>query len=220
METTIWRRIDRDTTLIEEIFNAITHGLGAAFSIAGLTLMVVFASLFGDVWRIVSVSIYGGSLVLLYLSSTLYHSILQPKVKAIFLKLDHVGIFLLIAGTYTPFLLVSLRDTIGIQFMYLIWGIAIVGVLTKIFLPHRWSILTTIAYVAMGWLSIFLISDAIVVLGPAGFKWLLAGGIFYTAGVAFFLWNRLLFNHAIWHLFVVAGSVCHFVAVFKYVLPM
>ncbi len=220
MTTGLWSRVNSENTLIEEIANAITHGIGTAFAIAGLTLMVVFAVLFGDVWRVVSVSIFGGSLVLLYLASTLYHSFLHPKTKAFFHKVDHIGIFLLIAGTYTPFLLVSLRDTVGVQFMYVIWGIAAVGTLTKVFFSQKWRVLSTLAYVGMGWLSMLFIQEAMVVLGPTGFAWLAAGGVFYTVGVVFYLWSKLLFNHAIWHLFVIGGSVCHFVAVFKYVLPM
>lgn len=206
-------------TLREEIASAITHGIGAGLSIAGLTVLVVLAVLFGDVWRVVGVSIYGGALVFLYLASTLYHSIQFPPVKQVFHILDHVGISMLIAGTYTPILLVKMQSLTGWIFFGLIWSLAITGACIKSFFTSRFVRLSTALYVAMGWLSIFLIRAMFDTMGAGGMAWIAAGGLSYSIGVIPFLWERLPFNHAIWHLFVMGGSACHFVAILLYVLP-
>lgn len=207
-------------TLAEEIASAITHGIGAALSIAGLTLLVVFAARIEDAWRIASVSIYGGALIFLYLASTLYHAIQHLATKRVFHILDHVGIFLLIAGTYTPILLIKMRDVHGWIFFGLIWGLAVVGVCVKAFFTGRFVRVSTFAYVAMGWSALFLVKTMIAALGLGGMTWLVAGGLSYSLGVIPFLWERLPFNHAIWHLFVMGGSVCHYVLIWQYVLPL
>lgn len=206
-------------SLAEEIANAITHGLGAAFSIVGLTLLVVWAALWGDTWRVVAVSIYGGTLVFLYLASTLYHAIPHLATKRVFHILDHVGIALLIAGTYTPILLIQMRNMTGWIFFALIWGLALVGAGFKAFFTGKFVRVSTTVYVAMGWLAVFLVKPMLATMGMGGMVWMLAGGISYSLGVIPFLWERIPFNHAIWHLFVIGGSACHFVAIFRYVLP-
>lgn len=206
-------------TLGEEIASAITHGIGTAFSIAGLTLLLVWAARLEDMWRLVSVSIYGGALVFLYLASTLYHAIQNLATKRIFHILDHVGIFLLIAGTYTPILLIKMRDWQGWTFFGIIWGLALVGASVKAFFTGRFVNLSTFAYVAMGWSSLLLVKALATALGLGGMTWLIAGGLSYSLGVIPFLWERLPFNHAIWHLFVMGGSVCHYVLICQYVLP-
>lgn len=207
-------------TLGEEIASAITHGVGAALSIAGLTLLLVFAAQFEDSWRLVSVSIYGGALIFLYLASTLYHAIQHLATKQVFHILDHVGIFLLIAGTYTPILLIKMRDLQGWSFFALIWGLALVGACLKAFFTGRFVKVSTFTYVAMGWSSLFLAKSMVATLGLGGITWLVAGGLSYSLGVIPFLWERLPFNHAIWHLFVIGGSVCHYVVIWQYVLPL
>ena len=197
----------------EEIANSITHGIGTGLSIAGLTALVVLAVIYGDVWRVVSFSIYGGSLILLYLASTLYHSLQHPKVKHALRKFDHASIYVLIAGTYTPFLLVSLRGSVGWPLFFLIWGLAAAGIVWKMFFLGKLEVLATIIYILMGWMCIFLFKDMLATIPTFGIIMLVAGGVVYTAGVIFYAWEKLPYNHAIWHLFVLGGSVCHFVAI-------
>lgn len=206
-------------TVGEEIANAITHGIGAALSIAGLTLLVVWAALFGDSWQITAVSIYGGALVFLYLASTLYHAIQHFHTKRVLHVLDHVGIAFLIAGTYTPILLIQMRTFWGWLFFGLIWGLALAGATIKAFFTARFVGISTAIYVAMGWLALLLIKPLLTTMGVEGMAWMLAGGLAYSLGVIPFLWKRLPFNHAIWHLFVIGGSVCHYLAIWHYVLP-
>lgn len=197
----------------EEIANSITHGIGVALSVAGLIVLVVLAAIYGDVWRVVSFSIYGGSLILLYLASTLYHSLQHPKVKQVLRKFDHAAIYVLIAGTYTPFLLVSMRGSWGWPLFILIWGMAVAGIVWKMFFLGKLEILATIIYILMGWMCVFLFKDMMATIPPLGVTMLIAGGIVYTAGVIFYAWEKLPYNHAIWHLFVLGGSICHFVAI-------
>jgi len=211
---------DVHENLVEEIANAVTHGIGAALSIVGLTVLVVWAALWGDTWRVVAVSIYGATLVFLYLASTLYHAIQHFATKRLFHILDHVGIALLIAGTYTPILLIQMRNFYGWLFFGIIWGLAIVGASIKAFFTGRYVHLSTAIYVAMGWLALFLIKPMLTTMGVGGMTWMFVGGVSYSLGVIPFLWERLPFNHAIWHLFVIGGSACHFVAIFRYVLPI
>ncbi|MEZ4745508.1 MAG: hemolysin III family protein [Calditrichia bacterium] len=204
----------------EEIANSITHGIGAGLSVAGLTLLVAFASIYGDVWRVVSFSIYGSTLILLYLASTLYHSFQNPRVKRVFKIIDHAAIYLLIAGTYTPILLVNMRGAWGWTLFVVIWGLTLAGIVLKIFFINRFKRLSTVIYVLMGWLCIVAIKEMIATIPPGGLAWLIAGGITYTLGVIFYVWHKLPYNHAIWHLFVLGGSICHFFAILFYVLPM
>lgn len=203
----------------EEIANSITHGIGAALSIAGLTLLVSLAVIYGDVWRVVSFSIYGTSLVLLYLCSTLYHSIQHPKAKRILRIFDHSAIYLLIAGSYTPFTLVSMRGPWGWTLFGVVWGLALLGIAFKTVFIGKYEKWATAAYVLMGWLVVIAFKQMLVTVPPGGIVWLVIGGVVYTLGVLFYAWEKLPYNHAIWHLFVMGGSACHFFAVLFHVLP-
>jgi hemolysin III len=205
-------------TLGEEIANSITHGVGAALSVAGLVLMVVLAALRGTGTQVVACAVYGSSLVLLYLSSTLYHALTNRRAKQVFRILDHASIYLLIAGTYTPFTLVTLRGAWGWALFSAVWTLAVLGIVFKCFLTGRHHILSTTVYILMGWIAVVVIRPLLQALPWPGFLFLLAGGLFYTLGVVFFA-LRHKYAHAVWHLFVLAGSVCHFVAVYWYVLP-
>ena len=202
----------------EEILNVATHGMGFLMSVAALTILVIFASLYGNAWHIVSFSIYGASLVILYLASTAFHLVQKQKIRNWLNVFDHISIYLLIAGTYTPFLLVTLRGPWGWSFFGIVWGLAIAGIVLKLFFTGRFSLVSTIIYVALGWIILIAISPLSNALSFDGLMWLLAGGICYSVGAVFFLLNKLPFNHAIFHVLVVAGSVCHFVSVFWYVL--
>ncbi len=204
----------------EEIANSITHGIGALLSIGGMTVLVVFASLWGDVWRVVSLSIYGTTLIILYLSSTLYHFFSNPGVKNVFQIFDHSAIFLLIAGTYTPFTLVTIRGGWGWSIFGVIWGIAVIGIVLKTFYTGRFNLVSTILYIVMGWLVVIAIKPIVNNLPGGGIAWLFIGGCCYTFGVIFYAWEKLPYNHAVWHLFVLAGSIAHFFAILLYVLPM
>lgn len=207
-------------TLGEEIANAITSGIGTALSIAGLVIMVVYAALYGSVWHVVSVSIFGASLILSHLSSTLYHAISPPRAKSALKVFDHLAIYVLIAGTYTPFTLVNLRGLWGWSLFVLIWALAIGGVLIKLTRLNEVRYLSTAFYVAMGWTVVLVIGPVIENVATGGVWLLLAGGISYTVGVFFYVWNRVPYNHAIWHLFVIGGSAFHFFAVLLYVIPL
>jgi hemolysin III len=204
---------------MEEVMNAVTHGIGTLLAVAGLVLLTVLAYLHGDIWHIVSFSIYGSTLVLLYLASTLYHSFTNEKVKRIFKILDHSAIYLLIAGTYTPFTLVPLHGVLGWTVFGVVWGFAIIGIVLKVFFAGRFKFVSTMCYLGMGWFIIVAIKPLIATVPALGMNWLFAGGLFYTLGSAFYMWKKIPYNHAIWHLFVLAGSVSHFIAVFFYVLP-
>jgi hemolysin III len=203
----------------EEVLNSLTHGIGAALSVGGTVLLVALAAQLGDPWKIVSFSIFGFSLALLYLSSTLYHGFRNPQLRRIFKMLDHCAIFILIAGTYTPFLLVNMRGPVGWTLFGIIWGLALFGVVLKLVFGHKYKILRVVIYLLMGWLVMFASGELLARLNDVGFWLLLAGGITYTFGVIFYLVHLIPFNHAIWHLFVVGGSVCHFLAVLYGVLP-
>ena len=203
----------------EEIANSITHGLGAALSVAGLTVLVLLAALYGDVWQIVAFSIYGSTLIVLYLASTLYHSLQNPRAKRVFRVIDHAAIFVLIAGTYTPFLLISMRGVWGWTLLGVVWGLALLGVGFKIFFTHRFPVGSTLAYVLMGWLGVIAWKEAVTHIPAGGLVWLGLGGAAYTTGVIFYAWKRLPYNHAIWHVFVLAGSICHYLAVLLYLSP-
>lgn len=209
----IHRQVNEFFTLGEEIANGITHGLGAVLSIAGLVVLVVLAALYGTVWHIVSFSIFGASLIILYTASTLYHSIQIPQVRPILRIIDHSAIFLLIAGTYTPFLLTELRGPWGWTLFGLVWGIALLGIFYKIFFIGKWEVISTLAYVGMGWLCVIAFKQMLATLPPHALAWLVAGGIVYTIGVLFYAIKKIPYNHAIWHLFVLGGSMCHFFAV-------
>jgi len=212
-------RILPSYTVKEEIVNAVTHGIGTGLSVAGLTLLVVLATLRGDVSRVVSFSIYGASLVILYLASTLYHSFQSPRVKGVFRVIDHASIYLLIAGTYTPFLLICLEGVWRWALLGIVWFLALAGVGFKAFFTNRFRRVSVLAYIAMGWLSVIGLRQLLVAVPLGGLLLLAAGGITYTVGVVFYSWKRLPYNHAIWHLFVMGGSICHYFAVLLYLLP-
>ena len=197
----------------EEIWNAITHGLGAALAIAALVLLVVFAALYGTVWHVVSFAIFGATLVLLYFASTLYHSFTGPRVKALFRKFDHMSIFLLIAGTYTPFCLAVLRGWIGWTILVFVWGCCVTGIVFKALFTGRKELLSTIAYISMGWVIVFAIKPLYLSISSAAFFYLVAGGVSYTAGTFFYMYERMKYNHSIWHVFVLGGSILHFFSV-------
>jgi len=205
---------------INEIANAVTHGIGALLAVAALVLLVVFAVIHGNTWHVVSFSIYGATLVLLYISSTLYHSLQEPRLKSILRVVDHAAIFLLIAGTYTPFTLVTLRESGGWVIFGIIWGLALMGIAYKIFFINRYVVISTLFYLLMGWLIVFSIRDLVANLPLNGIVFLAAGGLSYTLGMIFYAGREKLFMHAIWHLFVLGGSICHFFAVLFYVLPL
>jgi len=203
----------------EETINALTHGLGALLSLAGLVVMVVLASLRGDAWHIVSCSIYGVTLLLLFSSSTLYHSFRNQRVKHVLRIIDHAAIFLLIAGTYTPFVLVNLRGGWGWSLFGVVWGLALAGIVFQVFFVSRFRLLQTLIYLLMGWLVVIAVKPLLTRVALPGLLWLLAGGLSYTVGALFYLWKKLPYHHAVWHLFVLAGGVCHYFAILFYVLP-
>lgn len=201
-----------------EKFNAITHLVGAVLAVAGTVALIVLASLQGDPWKIASVSIYGASLVLLYGFSTLYHS-LRGRAKDILRELDHDSIYLLIAGSYTPFCLVTLRGPWGWSLFGVVWGLAVLGILQELWLKNSARVLSLVIYVVMGWVALVALVQLVHVLGPAGFAWLLAGGLFYTIGIVFYVIDkRYTHAHGIWHLFVLAGSAAHYIAILLYVI--
>ena len=205
---------------MEELWNAITHGVGAALALIGLFFLVVSAHTQGDVWHLISFSIYGVSLVLLYLASTLYHSFRGEKVKHVFHIFDHAAIYLLIAGTYTPFALVLLHGLLGWTVLGVIWTLAAIGIVLKVFFVDRFNRVSTACYIGMGWLIVFCIKPLAAVLSAEGLQWLVAGGVFYTVGSVFYLLKKMPYNHAVWHLFVLGGSAAHFIAIARYVLPV
>ncbi len=205
-------------TLGEEIANSITHGIGALLSVAGLSVLVTLAAIYGDAYRVVSFSIYGSTMVLLYLGSTFYHSFTNKKVKSFFRVFDHCAIFLLIAGTYTPFTMVTLQGAWGWTLFGLIWAFAVAGIVVTVFLINKLKWVALVIYVIMGWLVIIAVKPMITNMPFAGLMWLLMGGIFYTGGIIFYIWDNLPYNHAIWHIFVMMGTISHFFCILFYVL--
>lgn len=211
---------DRSQTLAEEIANSVTHGAGLLASLAALPVLVLAAAGRSDTWQIVGGAIFGATLILLYLASTLYHAVPAGAVKRVLRVLDHSAIYLLIAGTYTPFTLGALRGPWGWALLATIWSLALLGIVAKCALGFRFPRLSTALYVAMGWLVVVALQPLVTNVAPAGLAWLVAGGACYTGGVAFYAADgRLRFGHALWHVFVVAGSVCHFVAVLGHAGP-
>jgi len=204
----------------EEVANSITHGIGILLAIVGLIVMIHFAALYGDSWHLVSCSIFGATLIFAYTTSTLYHSIPIPGPKRILRMLDHAAIFLLIAGTYTPFTLISLRGPWGWSLFGTIWGLAICGVICKVFMPEKLSKVSTLLYIAMGWVVVVAAQPLLTSVASEGLLLLLAGGLAYTGGVVFYAWERMPYNHMVWHLFVMAGSTLHFFAILFYVIPI
>ncbi len=216
-------RRERPQSFAEELANSLTHGLGLALSITGLAVLVTLAALRGSAWHVVSCAVYGSSMVILYGASTMYHSIPATvaggRAKQILRVADHSAIYLLIAGSYTPFTLVSLRGAWGWTLFGLVWGLALAGIVFKMFFTGRFAVVSTLIYLAMGWLVLIAWKPVFAAVPAGGIAWLGASGLAYTAGVVFFAMERLRFSHAVWHAFVLAGSVCHYCAVFFYVLP-
>jgi len=203
----------------EERLNISSHALGLILSIAALVFLVLRASRYGDAWHAVSFSIFGASLVVLFAASTVYHSAKDPALRARLRIVDHASIYVLIAGTYTPFTLVTLHGTTGWVIFAITWSMALCGIVLKLYFTGRYRMLSTSMYVFMGWIAIFVISPLIDNLPPAGLFWLLSGGVAYTLGAVLYGIKRIGYNHAIFHVFVLIGACCHFVAVYLYVLP-
>ncbi|MFE8073271.1 hemolysin III family protein [Marinobacteraceae bacterium S3BR75-40.1] len=214
-------RIAAGYTALEEWLNTLSHGVGAALSIAGMVVLISMASLAADVdgWKILSFSIYGACMTLLYVASTLYHGAWSPRWKKAFKVMDHCAIFLLISGTYTPFLLVNMRGPVGWTLFAIVWSLAIGGIALKLIYGHRFKALRVGVYLLMGWMIVFASSELAANLNSTALYLVVAGGITYTVGVIFYLGHRIPYNHAIWHLFVVGGSACHFFAMYYGVLP-
>ncbi|NRF64655.1 PAQR family membrane homeostasis protein TrhA [Vibrio coralliilyticus] len=205
----------------EEIANTLTHGIGMVLGIVGLVLLLIKAvDHNADALTITSMSIYGGSMIVLFLASTLYHAIPYQKAKRALKTFDHCAIYLLIAGSYTPFLLVSLRTPLAIGLMIVIWTIALVGIIMKLAFVYRFKKLSLVTYLLMGWLSLVVIYQLALNLDVGGLTLLAAGGVIYSLGVIFYVAKRIPFNHAIWHGFVLAGCACHFLAIYLYVEPI
>jgi hemolysin III len=202
----------------EEIANSISHGLGVVLSLGALSVITVFAALRGTAWHVVSCVIYGVTLVLLYLASTLYHALPGERLKKVFKAIDHASIYLLIAGTYTPFLLVPLRGPWGWSLFGVIWGVALGGVIFKVFFAGRFKGLSLALYLSLGWMALIALRPLVQALSRAGLIWLVIGGLCYTLGVGFYILPRR-YAHAIWHLFVLAGSAAHFTGVMVSVIP-
>ncbi|MCM2269766.1 MAG: hemolysin III family protein [Thermoanaerobaculia bacterium] len=209
----------RPWTTGEEIANAVSHGVGLALAIAGLIGLVGVAARHGDRWAIVSSAVFGATLVLLYGASTLYHAIPHPRAKRLLRILDHAAIYLLIAGTYTPFTLGPLRGPWGWALFGVVWTGAVAGVIFKTVALGRAPILSVAIYVLMGWSVVVAFGPLVRTVAPGGVQLLVAGGLAYTVGLLFFAWERLRYGHFVWHLFVLAGSVCHYFAVLLYALP-
>ena len=204
----------------EELANRLTHCVAALFSIVGLVVLVVAASRTGDPYRIVSAAVFTSVLCIFYIISTLYHTFRNPRVRYIFRILDHAGIFLVIAASYTPFTLVSLREGNGWTLFGVVWGLAVVGVVFKTFMTHRLAFLAPVLYIALGWLIVVDLEGLLSMVPIKGVIWLFAGGLCYTVGIIFYAIDRIPYNHAIWHLFVVAGSLCHYLSILWYVVPL
>lgn len=207
----------RQQTKIEEQLNAISHGIGALLGIAALILLIVYNTQKTE-WSLFSVIVYGISIIVLFMASTLYHAITREKHKHYFRILDHISIYLLIAGTYTPVTLIALENSMGWTMFWIVWGIAALGLILKIFFTGKFEVLSVLLYLAMGWLVVFDFTYLSEVLGPNGVLWLFAGGLAYTLGIVFYAIERIPYNHVIWHLFVLGGAICHFFMVFLFII--
>ena len=209
----------RPYTFAEEVVHAATHGVGFVLSVVGFVALVVAASMRGDAWHVVGCAIFGTTLVLLYAVSTLYHATPDSGAKQLLRKFDHAAIFLLIAGTYTPFTLVSLRGSWGWTLLAVVWGVAILGISLQLVIPRAARHASVPLYLLMGWLAVIAAGPLARAVQLEGFVLLVLGGVIYTLGVIFYAWRRLPYNHAVWHVFVLAGSACHVICVLGYVIP-
>ena len=213
----------RRYTISEEVAHSAIHSLGSHLGAAMLALMVVFGVQSGEqvAWKVVSAALFGFSIILLYTVSSAYHAITHPRTKQILKVCDHMAIYILIAGSYTPFMLVTLRPeypVIAWTIFGIVWGLTIMGIVFKVFFTGRLRLVSTLAYVGMGWIIVFAIKPLMATLPAAGLVWLLIGGLCYTLGAIFYLWRLMPFHHAVWHLCVLAGTLCHFFAVLFYVM--
>src|SRR5690625_702820 len=197
----------------EEIANSIIHGIGAVLSIAALVVLIVFASLKGTAWHVVSFTLFGATMVFLYTSSTLVHSLPAGKIKDIFEIFDHSAIHFFIAGTYTPFLFVAVKGALGWTLFGLVWGLALFGTVFKVFFVKRFLYLSTVLYVLIGWLIVFAWKPLVATVPTYGVVFLVIGGIVYSVGAIFYVWRGFIYHHAVWHVFVIVGTVMHFFAV-------
>ena len=208
--------VERQPTIGEEIANSLSHGAGLAFAITGTPILIIAAVRYGSAWNTVGVSVFAASMISLYLASTLYHALTHDKAKRFFRVLDHSAIFILIAGTYTPFTLGVMRGPLGWTLLGLVWGLALIGLIKKALFGARFVWLSVTLYLVMGWLVVIAAPQVLQRIPLTGLAWILAGGIAYTAGVGFFAAHRIRYAHFAWHLFVIAGTVCHFFAVLWY----
>lgn len=197
----------------EEISNSITHGIGVILSIAALVILIAFASLYGNVWHVVSFTLFGATMLLLYTSSTLLHALKPGKAKDFFEIMDHSSIYFFIAGSYTPFLLVAVQNATGWTLFGIVWGLAIAGTIFKAFFVKKFLFTSTLLYVVMGWLIVFVWDDLVAAVHPTSLILLIIGGLLYTIGAIFYIWKLFKHHHAVWHIFVLSASVCHFFAV-------
>ncbi len=204
---------------VEEVANTLSHGFGLLLSVIGLIVLVILASYKNDIWYIASAVIYGLSLICLYAASTLYHVTTSPELKLKLRLVDHCCIYLLIAGTYTPFTLIALNGTFGNTLFIIVWAFAVIGILIKIFLHDRIPAASVISYLVMGWIGIIAVQPLYNTLGLSPIALVVAGGLTYTLGTVFYGWHSLKHHHAIWHLFVLGGSICHFIAIAVYIFP-
>ncbi|RZN84092.1 MAG: hemolysin III family protein [Winogradskyella sp.] len=201
----------------EELLNAWSHGISAVLGIVGLILLIINVDS-SKPWSLFSVIIYGLSIVILFTASTAYHAISNYDLKQKFRVVDHISIYLLIAGTYTPVLLIMLPESLGWPLFYAVWGIAIFGVILKLFFTGKFEIFSTLLYLVMGWLIVFDFSTLSELMHPNGILWLFAGGLFYTVGIVFYAIHKIPYNHVIWHFFVLAGAICHFLMMYWHVV--
>ncbi|MFA5074556.1 MAG: hemolysin III family protein [Candidatus Babeliales bacterium] len=208
----------RKQTKKEEFFNSLSHGIGALLSLAGLFVMLSLSLAKHDSYKILSSVIFGTSLILLYLFSTLYHATTKEKSKKILRIFDHASIYVLIAGTYTPFCLINLRGTYGLIIVSILWGFTFIGISLKIFFTGKYNFVSTVIYLAMGWIAITFFKQFINTISLNGLFWVVAGGLAYTFGIIFYALEKVPFCHVIWHFFVLCGSLCHFLAIFFYVI--
>jgi hemolysin III len=203
----------------EQLANSVTHGIGAVLSLVGTAFLLYSAVLGGSARHVVAFAVYGATLFLLHLASTLYHALRPPRARRVFRIFDHCSVYLLIAGTYTPFLLLSLWGRWGLTLLIAIWSLAVAGIVFKSLFIGRLQKTSVVLYVAMGWMIVLAAREAWMRVPHEAIAYVAAGGLSYTVGVAFYAWKRLPYNHAIWHLFVLGGSVCHYVAILLYLVP-
>lgn len=208
------KKIIRSYTGIEELWHALVHGIGIILSIVALVVLVAMSAVYSNVWAVVSTAIFGTTLILMYSMSTIYHSVSNPKAKKYLKKCDHIAIYYLIAGTYTPFLLILMRGTFSWTLFGIIWGLALLGTVLKLMLPQNGAKLWSVGlYLGMGWMIVVASGRLLDVISKAGLTFLILGGLFYTLGIAFYVWKSRKYTHAIWHFFVLLGSIMHFFAV-------